>query len=275
MPNYIYLRSLWWEEGNIHPEAKWEEAILPYVLVEGVTLEEYERRTDIFNVRGLWEWTKNKVLVYELPEMPHETCICAIVKELNNCWSLVDHTDATILGLGSTQTRADNCGKGPDASFRPVKSQVQAPNGSDGQNFPWPNLIIEVAYLESTMHVLNEVKNYWLKDLSRVHDAIVVKIDPISEGEMPSRMQAWHFCASDRITRKGDLPARTHFEFGTHDQFGNVLNSTPGTCIIRIELDCLYHQVYSGTQIPRGILPDPIELDLSYVRDKILFAHET
>ncbi|CAG8817300.1 20195_t:CDS:2, partial [Dentiscutata erythropus] len=26
MPDYTYFRSLWWTEGNIHPEAKWEEA---------------------------------------------------------------------------------------------------------------------------------------------------------------------------------------------------------------------------------------------------------
>ncbi|RHZ43762.1 hypothetical protein Glove_856g11 [Diversispora epigaea] len=273
MPDYIYLRSLWWEEGNIHPDAKWEEAILPYVLVEGVTIEEFELHTDMFNVHGLWEWTNNKVLIYELPESPHESCIYAITSEIIEQCIPVKRTDAGIINLGATRTRADGCGKEPDASFRPSKPRVQTPNGSDGKNFPWPNLVIEVAYFESIAHVLNKVKNYWLKDLSRVHDAIVVKIDPISENEIPSRMQAWHFCASDRRTRKGDLPARTHFEFGTHDQFGNVLNSTPGTCIIRIELDCLYHQVYSGTQIPRGILPDPIELNFSYVRDEILLAH--
>ncbi|RHZ59660.1 hypothetical protein Glove_362g3 [Diversispora epigaea] len=78
MPDYIYFRSLWWEEENIHPDTKWEEAILSYVLVEGVTIEEFELHTDMFNVHGLWEWTNNKFLIYELSELPHESCIYTI-----------------------------------------------------------------------------------------------------------------------------------------------------------------------------------------------------
>ncbi|CAG8821376.1 1963_t:CDS:2, partial [Dentiscutata erythropus] len=44
----------------------------------------------------------------------------------------------------------------------------------------------------------------------RVHDAIVIKIDPVPENRMPSRMQAWHFCSRNRIRRGADLPHRTH-----------------------------------------------------------------
>ncbi|CAG8826214.1 18512_t:CDS:2, partial [Racocetra persica] len=107
-------------------------------------------------------------------------------------------------------TRADRSGKEVDASFRPMKPGVPAPTGSDGKRKPWPNIIVEVAYSESIEHVFDKVGNYWLKDLSRVHDAIVVKIDPISEDETPSRMRAWHFCSTDRRTRRGELQHRTH-----------------------------------------------------------------
>ncbi|CAG8743292.1 16039_t:CDS:2, partial [Funneliformis mosseae] len=44
------FRRLWWEEGNIHPQAKWEEAKLLYVIAKEITLDEYEKRTDEFNV---------------------------------------------------------------------------------------------------------------------------------------------------------------------------------------------------------------------------------
>ncbi|CAG8492829.1 2911_t:CDS:2 [Ambispora gerdemannii] len=152
-------------QRNIHPEAKWEEATLPYVLAEDVTLNEYEHRTDEFNVHGLWEWTNYKV---------------------SGC-SDVDDTDSRIMSCGSTRTRADGCGKEADAPFRPKKSGVPAPTGSDGKRKPW--IIVEVAFSESIDHVLNKVKNYWLKDLSRAHDAIIVKIDLVSEDEAPSRMQ--------------------------------------------------------------------------------------
>ncbi|RHZ63279.1 hypothetical protein Glove_330g113 [Diversispora epigaea] len=50
------LRRLWWEEGNIHPQAKWEDATLPYILFEEITLE-YEKHTD------KWFWG----IIYELP----------------------------------------------------------------------------------------------------------------------------------------------------------------------------------------------------------------
>ncbi|CAG8536722.1 10873_t:CDS:2 [Diversispora eburnea] len=114
------LRRLWWEEGNIHPQANWEEAIFPYVLAEGITLEEYERRTDEFNV-------------------------CAM--------HICNGTDANIGSLGA---RADNSGKKADACFSPSKPPVRLPNGSDGKKELWPNLIVEVAYSKSEQHVLNK-----------------------------------------------------------------------------------------------------------------------
>ncbi|CAG8603782.1 417_t:CDS:2, partial [Diversispora eburnea] len=241
MLNYSYFRSLWWKEGNFHPETKWEEATLPYVLAEGVTLDEYERRTDKFNVHGLWEWTNYKVSVYELPLELHETCIGAITSE-------IIETNAGIINLGATRTRADRSGKEADASFRPMKPGVPVQTGSDGKRKPWPNIIVEVAYSESINYVFEKVKDYWLKDLSRAHDAIVVKIDSISEDETPSRIR----------TRRGELQHRTHFEFGTHDGAGNPLNILQGTCLIKINLDCLYYQAHPDVQIPRTILPDPI-----------------
>ncbi|CAG8782344.1 30790_t:CDS:2, partial [Racocetra persica] len=225
MTDYNYFRNLWWKEGNIHPGAKWEEVTLPYVLAEGMTLDEYERRTD----------SHTKFVLAQL---------------LSILIDIVVGTDASILNIGATRTRADSSGKEADASFHPMKQR----------NEPWPNIIVEVAYFESIDHVFEKVKNYWLKDLSRAHDAIVVKIDPVPEGETPSRMQK---------DKRGELHHRTHFEFGTHDGAGNPLNISRGICIIKINLDCLYHQIYPGIQVPRDILPDPIELDFSFVRDEI------
>ena len=58
------------------------------------------------------------------------------------------------------------------------------------QDEPWPNLVVEVAYSESEEHVLKKVKDYWLGNLSRVHDAIVVKIDKVPPGgQIPLRMK--------------------------------------------------------------------------------------
>ncbi|CAG8574743.1 5365_t:CDS:2, partial [Racocetra fulgida] len=67
-----------------------------------VSLDEYERRTDNFNVH-----------VYELPLEPHETCIGAITSEIIEQCLPVKRTNAG--------TRADRSGKEADASFRPMK----------------------------------------------------------------------------------------------------------------------------------------------------------
>ena len=49
--------------------------------------------------------------------------------------------------------------------------------------------MVEVAYAQSQQDVLTKVQEYWLKNHSRVHDVIVVKIDQVPEGETPRHMQ--------------------------------------------------------------------------------------
>lgn len=49
--------------------------------------------------------------------------------------------------------------------------------------------MLEVAYSESEGDVLKKVQQFWLKNPSRVHDVIVVKIDYVAPGETPTRMQ--------------------------------------------------------------------------------------
>ncbi|CAB4438085.1 unnamed protein product [Rhizophagus irregularis] len=269
-----YYRNLWWKSGEFSSKAKWEQVTLPYVLVDNVSLREYELRTDKFNIHGLWEWKNNKVMIYELPSKPHETCIYAINKVISRACTAVDYTNSRILNLGATRTRADDSGKEADSCFRPMKARVPTPTGSDGESEPWPNVVVEVAYTESTDHILEKVKEFWLPDLSRVHDVIVVKIDPVPDGEVPSRMQAWHFCVSDRRTRGAPLEARIHFEFGTYDGNNppNQLNIVRGMCLINIDLNCLYHDAYPGTPIPPA-LPDPIVLDFYEVLDEFLCAY--
>ncbi|CAG8514340.1 3023_t:CDS:2 [Acaulospora colombiana] len=100
MPDYTFYRNLWWDKGELSEKAKWEEVTLPYVPAEEIDIEEYERRTENFNIYGCWEWVEGKIVIYEFSSMPHEV-----------------------------GTRDRNRGKGTDASFRPKKPAVTAPNG--------------------------------------------------------------------------------------------------------------------------------------------------
>ncbi|CAG8668212.1 9983_t:CDS:2, partial [Ambispora gerdemannii] len=56
-----------------------------------------------------------------------------IIAEINEKCNFVRKTDAKIIDLGATRTRADSSEKEIDASFRPKKSGVPAPTGSDGE----------------------------------------------------------------------------------------------------------------------------------------------
>ncbi|PKC69785.1 hypothetical protein RhiirA1_455614 [Rhizophagus irregularis] len=256
MPNCNYYRNLWWDKGELSSKAEWDKVTLPYKLAVGVTLNEYERRVEEFNVHGCWEWTNGDVIIYELPSEPHEICIGAITEELMDAVRPVKGTNAQIYSLGSTRKEADE-------SFRPKKPLVVSPHTSDGLDCPWPNIVVEVAYTESVEHVLEKVKNYWLKP-NRAHDAIVVKIDPVPAGDRPICMKVWHYCVSDRVTRNL-FPARDKFDFGLHPP----LTMQPGAFLIDIQLDCLYHGLKSNIQIPRNILPNPIVLDFFYVKRAI------
>ena len=75
---------------------------LPYVLAKGIDIEEYERRTEEFNIHRCWEWSNGEVLIYELPSKPHEVCIGAIVKQIFRQCGNADGTNAEIHGAGST-----------------------------------------------------------------------------------------------------------------------------------------------------------------------------
>ncbi|KAF0496172.1 hypothetical protein F8M41_021071 [Gigaspora margarita] len=272
-------RDLWWCQGNLHPKAEWEKAKLPYVLAENVTIDKYEERTDRFNVHGFWEWSakleKNgiflgDVTIYELPTLAHEACICAFSKLFVKQCAPVDNTDAEIYGVAATRTRAKNFGKEADGSFRPKKSAVDLPNGSDGLTRSWPNIVLEVATSESISHVKDKARNYWLHG-NRVHDVIIVKLY-YDDNKNQRRMRAMHYCVSGPSVQQ-KLKPKNKFEFGIHDANGKPLNYDEGTCVIKIPLDCLYHDVEPPIQVPRSTLPDPIILDFFYVRRAILNTH--
>ena len=74
---------------------------LPYTLAVGVTLEEYEERSDKFNIRGYWEWVNGDVIIYELPSKPHETFIFTISQVFFKQCDPVFGTDGSIIGLGA------------------------------------------------------------------------------------------------------------------------------------------------------------------------------
>ncbi|RIB12832.1 hypothetical protein C2G38_2327613 [Gigaspora rosea] len=239
------FRELWWTQGNIHPSAKWEEASLPCLLISDVDWEKFTERTDFFNVHGSWEWINGNVYVYELPLGPHETCVKGIERLIN-----LKDPEMTVIGLGATRTRAGNMGKEADGSFMPnFKPNVNS-NGREGpdSHLPWPNLVIEVASLEREAHLLDAVKNYWLRP-GRAHDAIAVKL--VRSDTIISRIKVWHFCTDNRTL--GELVPVTEFGFETLDDKQILIQ--PQQFTINIKTECLFHGMPSDFLIP-ALIPN-------------------
>ncbi|KAF0492714.1 hypothetical protein F8M41_021561 [Gigaspora margarita] len=56
-----------------------------------------------FSEKAKWEERERKVIIYELPSLPHEVCISAIVEEINVDCSAARSTNAKVVGLGTTR----------------------------------------------------------------------------------------------------------------------------------------------------------------------------
>ncbi|CAG8705576.1 20852_t:CDS:2 [Gigaspora margarita] len=242
------FRELWWNQGNIHPSAKWEE-------VSDVSWEKFTERTDMFNVHGNWEWLDKKVYVYELPLGPHETCSDAIKREI-----YLKDPERMIINLGSVRTRAGGMGKEADGSFIPRDKPNVNSNGREGPDSlkPWPNLVVEVASLETEAHLLDAVRNYWLYP-GRAHDVIAVKL--VRSDTIISRIKVWHFCTDNRTSE--ELVPITKFEFKTIDD-NNQIFIQPQQFTININTECLFHGMPSDFYIPASIT-NPLVIDFYYV----------
>ncbi|CAG8644197.1 7422_t:CDS:2, partial [Diversispora eburnea] len=238
-------RELWWDQGNIHPNAHWDEA-------SNVDWEKYTERTDFFNVHGSWEWIDGNVYVYELPLGPHETCSRVIERLI-----CLKDPEMMLINLGSTRTKAGGRGKEADESFVPKGKPGVNSNGREGLHSP--NLAIEVAFSETEDHLLSAIKNYWLYP-GRAHDAIAVKL--VRSDTIISKIKIWHFCTDDR-TPMGHLVPVSEFEFETVDDNDQILIE-PQQYKINIKLECLFHGMSSTFQTPLSI-PNPLTIDFYHV----------
>jgi hypothetical protein len=73
------------------------------VLATNITIEDYEERTEKFNIHGCWEWSNGKVIIYEFPSAPHEVCIGRISYEITDACRNVMGTPAKIISHGCTR----------------------------------------------------------------------------------------------------------------------------------------------------------------------------
>ena len=72
------------------------------MLATNITVEDYEQRSEKFNIHGCWEWSDGKVIIYELPSMPHEVGIGAITEEIMGACRLLKDTPSQIHNCGAT-----------------------------------------------------------------------------------------------------------------------------------------------------------------------------
>ncbi|CAG8625789.1 17055_t:CDS:2 [Cetraspora pellucida] len=91
--------------------------------------EDYEEHLENFHVHRCWERLNGEVIIYELPSVQHEVVIVPM-----QCRCLYPMLRFIVLVLLAKA----------DASFRLIKPAITVPNGCDGNDLPWPNLVVEV-----------------------------------------------------------------------------------------------------------------------------------
>jgi hypothetical protein len=166
----------------------------PVVLCEKITWEHFEQWLDVFEGdvrRWLFEplpydKTCGRVLIYSIPSRIHEKTAGKILQMINkevltagNCIPLIDTIEVEPSPRCRLGTRR---GKEPDMSLSPAGLTIGGDILDDGKGFPFPNVVIEVAYKNEPLDSIREnvglrdVIQNWLSPATSVQVAIGIKI---------------------------------------------------------------------------------------------------
>jgi hypothetical protein len=121
-----------------------------------------------------------KYIAYDLPTSVHEVTASTIVFQIlkgvqkaSNDIDMLDHIESS----GSSKARYGATVKEPDAGLRPKRLNISPPNVLDqGDGFPFPNIVIEIAYQNESFQLLLDELASWISEFTSVQIALGVKI---------------------------------------------------------------------------------------------------
>ncbi|RHY25940.1 hypothetical protein DYB25_012456 [Aphanomyces astaci] len=189
---------------------------------------------------------KGRVVIYSIPSSILEetagvvnSSIVMQIQEAGNDIRLF----STVRWKASPTCRTRDFGQEPDASLTPVGLTIGASVLAAGPDFPYPNVIVEVAYKNDSLERLRTKLDRWMSDTTSVQVAIGIKIDAAS----PSRVAI--------LLQRGQ-PVMPPVKFG-HPEPGPLQISFP------------LASVYAGVALPpalAGLGNTPISIDLIQLR---------
>jgi hypothetical protein len=233
----------------------------PVVVCAATTWGDFERWLDV-NQGRLRRWVfeplsdgtdRGRVVIYSLPSFVHEDTSASItqsiIKQVQRAGNDIDLMDSLRTG-GQPTCRTGDHGQEPDSRVTPVDLAVGGAVLAAVGNFPFPNVIVEIAYKNDSLPRLRAKLERWMDPAySSVQVAIGVKIFP---GPVDSRRVAI-------LHRRGEPIEEV--EFGLHQ-------ARPAPLTITFPLGAIYF----GVALPPSLAGherDPITIDLIALRGVI------
>ena len=244
---------------------------LPFCMAENITLKQFHAKIKHMEKAGKsestggyfrWEFKDGKAWIYELPHAAHERTAGRLIAEISH--GLTPHNRAVIF---SPSPRCDDntahLSMEPDGSVKVRGNRPGAghPDAADAAGNRWGNVIVEVAFRESEIHVRGKALA-WLDACNNpnfgVQQVIVVKIGPTVRVDGHRTMKAWRYARG-----AANNPVQS-IEFGNHGpNHGATVANLPG-----MQLQIPVASIFYPAAAPAGLGAN-IDIDLFHVRQDI------
>lgn len=170
-------------------DAAWE----PAVLCEATTWEDFQRWLNM-NEGRIRQWVfeplaedpdRGRVVIYSLPSIPHERATHSIKNSIiEQIQTLGNVGLIRTIDEGQPTCTIGTAGQEPDASMTPVGLTIGCAVLECLSGFPFPNLVIEVAYKNLSLDALRTKLTRWMSAQTSVQVAIGVKIASNSQSRV-------------------------------------------------------------------------------------------
>lgn len=192
-----------------------------------------------------------RVIIYSIPADPHEATageiLAMILEEVQTAGNSIPLIRTMKIKASPTCRLGTRRGKEPDMSISPAGLAVGGNILDNGKGFPFPNVIIEVAYKNESLNLLREELENWMLPETSVQVAIGIKLFVRTRRQRRYRA----------ILRVRNSPSQ-------EVEFGMDVGEGPISLAFPLEL------IYEGVPMPpalAGLNNPEITIDLIALRD--------
>ncbi|CEG40560.1 uncharacterized protein PHALS_10749 [Plasmopara halstedii] len=160
----------------------------PVVLCDRITWKDFDQWLDVFEGdvrRWIFEHVPGddecgRVIIYSLPSDPHEATagniMQSIIEEIQTAGNSIGLIRSVQVKASPRCQIGSRRGKEPDMSISPVGLTIGGRIMDNGKGFPFPNVVIEVAYKNESLDLLRGGLDNWMLPETSVQVAIGIKL---------------------------------------------------------------------------------------------------